>query len=50
MGVGRGGKGGAHDPSPWIFTHNTANVFLTSTRFVKTPQLSPTIAFLCCAG
>jgi len=34
----------------WIFTHDTANVFLTRTHFVKTSQLSPTIVVLCCAG
>jgi len=43
MGFGRGGKGGW---PPWIFIHDTANVFLTSTHFVKASQLSPTI----CAG
>jgi len=26
----------------WIFTHNTANLFITSSRFAKTSQLSPT--------
>jgi len=29
----------------WIFIYDTANVFSTSTRFVKTSQLSP-ITFL----
>jgi len=42
MGISRGGQ--------WIFTHDTANVFLTSTRIVKTIQLSLTIVLLCCAG
>jgi len=35
---------------PWIFTNDTANVFLSSTHFVKTALLLPTIVVLCCAS
>jgi len=32
------------------FSHISPSGFLTSFRFVKTTQLSPTIVVLCCAG
>jgi len=48
MGVGRGGKGSV--PPPWISYMMPLMSFSTSTRFMKSSQLLPTILVFFYAG